>query len=58
MGNWKHAAWLWAGLATIVIGYVVLAGGETTVAPLLLILGYCVLVPIFLLRSFLKNTGE
>ena len=35
-----------AGLAAIVAGYVLLAGGSTVGAPLLLVLGYAVLVPL------------
>ncbi|HPF34118.1 MAG TPA: hypothetical protein P5571_02630 [Candidatus Krumholzibacteria bacterium] len=54
----KTTAWLAAGLASIVAGYVVLGTGDTTVAPLLLILGYCVLVPVYLLKSFLQTGGE
>lgn len=54
----KNTAWLAAGLAAIVAGYATLGAGDTTVAPLLLILGYCVLVPIYLLRSFLSSSGE
>ena len=34
------------GLAAIVGGYVLLAGGSTVGAPLLLVLGYAVLVPL------------
>jgi hypothetical protein len=30
----------------IVIGYLVLATGSITLAPILLVLGYCVLVPV------------
>ncbi|CAN5781510.1 hypothetical protein BH23GEM9_BH23GEM9_28260 [soil metagenome] len=33
------------GLASIVLGYVLLAGGSITAAPLLLVLGYGVLIP-------------
>jgi hypothetical protein len=33
------------GLASIVLGYVLLAGGSITAAPLLLVLGYAVLIP-------------
>lgn len=54
----KTTAWLIAGLAAITAGYVVLGTGDTTVAPLLLILGYCVLVPVYLLKSFLDTGGE
>jgi len=35
-----------AGLAAIVAGYAFLAGGSTVVAPLLLVLGYAVLIPL------------
>lgn len=38
---------LLAGAVTsLVAGYALLAGGSTTVAPLLLVLGYCVLFPL------------
>ena len=33
-------------LAIIIIGYVLLGQGSMTMAPLLLVVGYCVLVPI------------
>jgi hypothetical protein len=35
-----------AGLAAIVLGYVLLAGGSTVGAPLLLVIGYAVLIPL------------
>lgn len=35
-----------AGLASIVAGYFLLAGGSTVGAPLLLVLGYGILVPL------------
>ncbi len=42
---------LWAAaLAVIVAGFADLAAGGTTVAPVLLVLGYCVLVPIAILK--------
>ena len=40
--------WLLA-LATIVIGFADLARGGVTIAPVLLVLGYCVLVPLAIL---------
>jgi hypothetical protein len=41
----------WAiALATIVAGFVDLARGGTTIAPILLVVGYCVLVPIAILK--------
>ncbi len=35
-----------AAMVAIVVGYVLLAVNDITVAPLLLVLGYCVLVPL------------
>jgi hypothetical protein len=45
-------SWLWWGLAAaaILLGFADLARGGTTVAPILLVLGYCVLVPIAILK--------
>ena len=34
------------GVAAIVLGYVLLAINNITIAPVLLVLGYCVLVPL------------
>jgi hypothetical protein len=34
------------GLGAIVLGYVLLAVNNITIAPVLLVLGYCVLVPL------------
>jgi len=42
----KNVVVLAAGLAAITLGYVMLAGGSTVAAPLLLVLGYVVLVPL------------
>ena len=44
---------VWWGLAfvTILLGYADLARGGTTIAPILLVAGYCVLVPLAILRS-------
>ena len=42
---------LWAAaLAVIGIGFADLARGGTTIAPVLLVLGYCVLVPVAILK--------
>lgn len=35
-----------AGLAALILGYWLLAGGSITLAPLLLVLGYVVLLPL------------
>ncbi|MAF26765.1 MAG: hypothetical protein QF819_08145 [Gemmatimonadota bacterium] len=34
------------GLGAIAIGYLLLSGGSITMAPILLVLGYCVLIPL------------
>lgn len=38
-----------AALVTIILGYIALGKGSITLAPILLVLGYCVLVPIALI---------
>ena len=46
----KYRNWmLGAGLVAIVVGYVFLGYGSISLAPVLLVLGYCVLVPLALL---------
>jgi hypothetical protein len=44
----ERSNWVLFGAALVVIalGYLVLAGGSITLAPILLVLGYCVLVPL------------
>ena len=38
-------------LAIIVIGYVTLSRGSISLAPALLVLGYCILIPIALMKG-------
>lgn len=45
----KNYILLVAGLVTIVVGFISLNAGSITLAPVLLILGYCVLIPFALL---------
>jgi hypothetical protein len=48
-----------AGVAVIVWGYVALSKGSTTLAPVLLVAGYCILIPASLLiRSADETSGE
>jgi hypothetical protein len=42
----RNLALLGAGLAAIVLGYVLLGAANNTIAPLLLVLGYAVLIPL------------
>lgn len=41
----RNYAVLGAALASILIGFVLLSRGSITAAPVLLVLGYCILVP-------------
>jgi uncharacterized membrane protein HdeD (DUF308 family) len=41
--NWLFLA---AGVVALAAGYVLLARGSTTAAPILLVLGYCVFFPV------------
>lgn len=43
LSNWILIA---AGLASIVVGYVLLNGGSVDLAPALLVLGYVILIPL------------
>lgn len=44
---------VWWGIALLVIiaGYADLARGGETIAPVLLVVGYCMLIPLAILRS-------
>ena len=49
---------LLAALVAIVAGYWLLAAGRLSWGPLLLVAGYCLLMPLFLWRSFRGGVGE
>jgi len=46
-----NAIWLGAGVVSIAIGYVLLSTGSEKIAPILLVLGYCVLLPIGIIKK-------
>ena len=47
-----RAALLWgAAILTLLLGYADLARGGITLAPFLLVIGYCVLVPLAILKQ-------
>jgi len=46
---------LGAGILTIIIGFVLLALGDITISPILLVLGYCVIIPVGILIPKDKN---
>jgi hypothetical protein len=51
--------WLLAiSVVAVVAGFVLLKADSLTVAPLLLVAGYCVLLPLYLWRSFRRGVGE
>jgi uncharacterized membrane protein HdeD (DUF308 family) len=46
----KYRRWIMAaGLVAIVLGYILLSQGSISAAPALLVLGYCILVPVALI---------
>jgi uncharacterized membrane protein HdeD (DUF308 family) len=45
-----NAAWLGAGVVSIAIGFLLLARGSESIAPVLLVLGYCVLLPVGIIK--------
>jgi hypothetical protein len=51
--------WLLAvSVLAVVIGFIFLDAGNLTIAPLLLVAGYCVLLPLYLWLSFRRGVGE
>jgi hypothetical protein len=52
--NWLLAA----GVASILAGFAFLAGGALSLGPLLLVIGYCLALPIYLWRNFRGGVGE
>jgi hypothetical protein len=46
-----NAILLGAAVVVIVVGFTLLAQGSMTVAPVLLVLGYCVLLPIGIIKK-------
>jgi len=57
-GLWNNVL-LGLGVATLVMGYVALSRGSTTMAPVLLVAGYCILIPASLLiRARNRTAGE
>lgn len=49
--RFRPVVWWGIALLTIALGYADLARGGMTIAPVLLVIGYCVLVPLAILRS-------
>lgn len=47
-----------AGLLAIILGYFTLSQGDITLAPILLVLGYCVIFPIAILYRGKENSSS
>ena len=58
----KNYLLMGAALVLIIIGYIALGSGSITLAPILLVLGYCVLFPLGIIyggrREKAEETGE
>lgn len=53
------AHWLLVvAVLAVVVGFVLLSAASLLVAPLLLVAGYCVLLPLYLWQSFRRGVGE
>lgn len=46
-----NAIWMGAAAVSIAIGYFLLSTGSESIAPILLVLGYCVLLPIGIIKK-------
>ena len=54
----KNYIWFAIGILVIIIGYIFLGSGSITLAPILLVLGYCVIIPISIIISGEKKNKE
>ncbi len=57
MGS-RNVLMLFAGIVIIMIGYFLLSRGSITAAPLLLVLGYCVVVPLSIILWVKRSEGN
>lgn len=46
------------GIVLIIIGFIFLAAGDITISPILLVLGYCVAIPLGILLPGKKSSKE
>ena len=55
----KNYIWFAVAVVVIVIGYILLGQGSMTLAPILLVGGYCVLIPVaIMVRGSDKQSGQ
>ncbi len=48
---------LGAGIVLILLGFLFLAGGDITISPILLVIGYCIVIPLGILLPNQKEQG-
>ena len=46
------------GLLSVILGFITLASGSETMAPILLVLGYCVIIPVSIIWKDKGKRGE
>lgn len=49
-GRSRPAVWWGLAAGALILGYADLARGGETIAPILLVIGYCILVPVAILK--------
>jgi uncharacterized membrane protein len=54
----RNVLLLVAGIVVVMIGYLFLGKGSITAAPVLLVLGYCVIIPLSIILWVKKPDGE
>ncbi len=53
----KNYLWFVIGLVAIITGFIFLALGDTVIAPILLVAGYCVFIPVAILVGGSREGG-
>ena len=53
----RNYTWFGIGILVVVIGYIFLAMGSMTLAPILLVAGYCVIIPVSIIISGERKKG-
>jgi hypothetical protein len=54
----KNYIWFGVALAVMIVGFVLLGTGDTTMAPILLVIAYCALIPIAILVKGQPDNGS
>jgi hypothetical protein len=54
----KNYIWFGVALAVMIIGFILLGSGDITLAPILLVIAYCALIPIAILVKGQPDNGS